>query len=225
MEKAEALRRLSAALLLILSLPAGLFAAARVPAFPGGDSTRPPDLVELVRLDSTIRLDIRYATPNNFTGHAVYPVARAFLQRPAAEALLRAQAKLRGMGYGLVVFDGYRPLSVTRLFWNLTPKAKRKFVANPAKGSKHNRGCAVDCSLVRCTTGEEVPMPSPYDDFTEKASAAYPGGTPEERRTRDLLRRVMEGEGFAVNPDEWWHFDYRDWPRYPVLDIPFDTIH
>jgi len=129
------------------------------------------------------------------------------------------------MGYGLVVFDGYRPLSVTRIFWNLTPRAKRKFVANPAKGSKHNRGCAVDCSLVRLATGEEIPMPSPYDDFTEKAAAAYPGGTVEERRTRDLLRKVMEEEGFAVNPDEWWHFDYRDWPRYPVLDIPFDQIH
>lgn len=225
MAKAEALRPLPAPFVLVAFLTAALSVSQVALALPPGDSTRPADLVEPVKLDTTIRLDIRYATNSNFTGRTVYPAARAFLQRPAAEALLRAQTRLHGMGYGLVIFDAYRPLSITRLFWNLTPKAKRKFVANPAKGSKHNRGCAVDCSLVRLSTGEEVEMTSPYDDFTEKAAAAYRGGTVEQHRVRDILRKVMEEEGFAVNPDEWWHFDYRDWRYYPILDIPFNKLH
>jgi len=222
MEEAEALR----ALLLrpALSLAATLLLTAASPAAPP-DSTRRPDLVEIVRLDTTIRLDIRYATPDNFTGQAVYPASRAFLQRPAAVALLRAQAFLRARGYGLVVFDAYRPWSVTKKFWDITPPAKRKYVANPRNGSRHNRGCAVDCSLVLLSTGGEVEMTSPYDDFTERAGAYYAGGTPEERRARDLLRTAMTREGFAVNADEWWHFDFRDWRLYPILDIPFTKIH
>ena len=185
---------------------------------------RSPDLVELVLLDSTLRLDIRYATSNNFMGRPMYDQARAFLQRPAAEALLRAHRVLRGEGYGLLIFDGYRPWSVTKKFWDETPPAKRMFVANPAKGSKHNRGCAVDCSLFDLKTGKEVAMPSAYDEFTERASPSYEGGTPAQRATRDLLRAVMEREGFAVDRGEWWHFDYADWPVYEILDIPFREV-
>jgi len=117
---------------------------------------RPADLVEIVSLDPTIKLDIRYATPNNFVGRPVYTEARAFLQRPAAEALVRAHRSVRDKGYGLLVFDGYRPWSVTKLFWDVTPRLKRDFVANPKKGSKHNRGCAVDLSLYDLRTGREV---------------------------------------------------------------------
>jgi len=215
--KTLSIRRLT----LFIALAAVLSAAA-LAAPP--DSTRPSDLCEIVRLDSTIRLDIRYATRNNFTGEVVYPVARAFLQRPAAEALIRVQAKLLARGYGLVVFDAYRPWSITKKFWDITPPEKRQFVANPRYGSRHNRGCAVDCSLVKRSSGEEVVMTSPYDDFTERAAAFYTGGTPEQRAARDLLRKVMTEEGFAVNPDEWWHFDFREWRFYPVLDIPFSRI-
>ena len=111
----------------------------------GKGTWRPPDLVELVRLDSTIRLDIRYATTNNFMKRCMYSQAAAFLQRPAAEALVRANEKLSEKGYGILVFDGYRPWSVTLDFWKKTPRSKRKFVANPRTGSRHNRGCAVDC--------------------------------------------------------------------------------
>jgi D-alanyl-D-alanine dipeptidase len=182
------------------------------------------ELVEIVQLDSTIRLDIRYATPDNFMGRVMYPEARAFLQRPAANALVRAHAKVRAYGYGLLVFDGYRPWSVTKEFWDATPAERRKFVANPKQGSKHNRGCAVDLSLYNLVSGAEVEMPTPYDDFTERASSTYAGGTAEQRRRRDLLRHVMESEGFRVEPSEWWHFDYKEWRNYPLLDIPFSAI-
>ena len=185
---------------------------------------RKADLVELVSLDPTLKLDIRYAGSDNFVGRPVYAQARAFLQRPAAEALLRAHQSLREKGYGLLIFDGYRPWSVTKTFWDITPKAQREFVANPKQGSKHNRGSAVDLSLYDLATGQEVVMPSRYDDFTPKAYPAYTGGTAEERAARDLLRRAMEREGFAVEPNEWWHFNYRDWKLYPILDVPFDAI-
>lgn len=185
---------------------------------------RASDLVELVKLDSTVRLDIRYATADNFMGRAMYTQARAFLQRPAAEALRRAHRKLAPQGYGLLVFDAYRPWSVTKAFWDATPPEKRAYVANPNKGSRHNRGCAVDLSLYDLKTGSAVPMPSAYDDFTERAAADYPGGTPEQRRARKLLRNAMEAEGFRVNAEEWWHFDYKNWREYPILDLQFGEI-
>jgi D-alanyl-D-alanine dipeptidase len=185
---------------------------------------RRPELVELVLLDPTIRLDIRYATSGNLVGRPVYRQARAFLQRPAAEALLRAHRSLKEEGYGVLVFDGYRPWSVTKLFWDLTPRAQHAFVADPAKGSKHNRGCAVDLSLYELASGREVEMPSAYDETTERASPSYAGGTTAERAHRDLLRRAMERDGFSVEPNEWWHFNYKDWREYPLLDIPFETM-
>jgi zinc D-Ala-D-Ala dipeptidase len=185
---------------------------------------RQPDLVELIKLDATLKLDIRYATANNFTGKAVYTEARAFLQRPAAAALLRAHHKLKPQGYGLLIFDGYRPWAITKHFWDITPSEKRNFVANPAKGSKHNRGCAVDLSLYDLKTGQEIEMPSAYDEFSERAYPTYKGGTAEQRKLRDLLRQAMEAEGFAVNEYEWWHFDYKDWPRYPILNLSFAEL-
>jgi D-alanyl-D-alanine dipeptidase len=183
-----------------------------------------PDLVELDKLDATLKLDIRYATSDNFVGRPVYPEARAFLQRPAAQALLRAHARLRRHGYGIVVFDGYRPWSVTKLFWEVTPPDKHQFVADPREGSRHNRGCAADVSLYWFATGRSVAMPSEYDEMTERAYPDYRGGTDAERGARDLLRRVMESEGFAVYRTEWWHFDYKDWKQYAILDVPFSAV-
>lgn len=185
---------------------------------------RNPDLVELVKLDPTIKLDIRYATSNNFLGTPVYTQARAFLQRPAAEALVRANRALKARGYGLIVHDGYRPWYVTKIFWDATPDDKKIFVANPATGSMHNRGCAVDLSLYDLKTGREVIMPSGYDEMTKRAYADYPGGTAGERARRALLRQVMEAQGFTVYPQEWWHFDYKDWKLYPILNIKFEEI-
>ena len=182
------------------------------------------DLVELIKLDPTIKLDIRYATENNFVGKPVYPEARAFLQRPAAEALVRVNKKLKTSGYGLLVFDGYRPWSITKLFWNITPKEKKKFVANPKDGSRHNRGCAVDLSLYSLATGQEIPMPGEYDEMTPRSYPTYTGGTAKQRETRNLLRTAMESEVYTVFPHEWWHFDFEGWQQYRISNIPFSDI-
>jgi kynurenine formamidase/D-alanyl-D-alanine dipeptidase len=197
-------------------------AATGPPVEPG--PMRTPDLVEVVTLDPTIRLDIRYATTNNFTGRAVYKEPRAFLQRPAAEALVRVNRALRDKGYGLTIFDGYRPWAVTRLFWDITPDDQKIFVADPALGSKHNRGCAVDLTLHALADPRQVAMPSAYDESSPRAYATYDGGATGERERRDLLRAAMEREGFFVYPYEWWHFDYKDWREYPVLDLAFDAL-
>ena len=183
-----------------------------------------PDLVEPSRLDATIRLDIRYATTNNFLGTVIYSSARAFLQRPAALALVRAARVLRPLGYGLLIHDAYRPWHVTKVFWDATPAESHWLVANPAQGSKHNRGAAVDITLYELATGWPVEMPSTYDEATPRALSDYPGGTSRQRWHRALLRRVLETEGFIANPSEWWHFDFRDWQRYQILNIPFEDI-
>lgn len=188
---------------------------------PKEENKREAKLVELITLDPSIKLDIRYATDNNFVGKKVYPEARAFLQKPAAKALVKVHQKLKKQGLGLVIFDGYRPWSITKLFWEVTSEDKRKFVANPAKGSKHNRGCAVDLSVFDLKTGQLIDMPSGYDEFTERASPDYAGGTEKERANRDMLRRLMEDAGFTVNPNEWWHFDFKNWEKYAIYDISF----
>ena len=185
---------------------------------------RKPELVELVKLDATIKLDVRYASDNNFLSTPLYTQARAFLQRPAAEALMRAHHKLKKQGYGLIIHDGYRPWYVTKMFWDATPADKHEFVADPREGSRHNRGCAVDLSLYDLKTGREVEMPSGYDEMSERSYADYPGGTAEQRRLRQLLRAAMEHEGFKVYAQEWWHFDYKDWQKYPILNVPFERL-
>jgi zinc D-Ala-D-Ala dipeptidase len=222
----HSLRRsaLAAALPAALAFSAVLAAcaASRPPVERG--PFRPADLVELTSLDPTIHLDIRYATAENIVHRPVYGQARAFLQRPAAEALVGAHRALREKGYGLLVFDGYRPWRVTKLFWDSVRPDQRAFVANPRKGSKHNRGCAVDLSLYDLATGAEVPMPSAYDETSGRASPDYSGGTADQRGHRDLLRAAMEKEGFTVEPNEWWHFNYKDWRAYPILDLPFEVM-
>ncbi len=191
---------------------------------PKEENKREANLVELNELDKTIKLDIRYARADNFVGRAVYTEARAFMQRPAAEAVVRVHKKLKQKGFGLVIFDGYRPWSVTKIFWDVTPEDKRKFVANPKTGSRHNRGCAVDLSLFDLKTGKLVEMPTDFDDFTDQASPTYDGATEIKKKNRDLLRKMMKAEGFTVNRNEWWHFDYKDWENYAIYDIPFSAI-
>jgi zinc D-Ala-D-Ala dipeptidase len=193
------------------------------PPFEAGDF-RPSDLVEVQKLDSTVHLDIRYATANNFLGRPVYKESRAFLQRPAAEALVRVNRGLAKQGFGLLIHDGYRPWSVTKVFWDATPPDKKQFVADPAKGSRHNRGCAVDLTLYDLKTGLAVEMPSGYDEMTERAYPNYQGGTGQQRRLRDLLRAAMEAQGFTVFEVEWWHFDYKDWQRYRVENVSFEEL-
>lgn len=185
---------------------------------------RTGDLVDLTTVDPRIRLDVRYATTDNFMGARMYSSARAFLQRPAAEALGRVQRALAPRGYGLLIHDGYRPWYVTKLFWDATPDAQRIFVANPARGSKHNRGSSVDLSLYDLASGRPIEFVSGYDEFTARAYRDYPGGTSLERWHRDLLRRAMEAEGYRSETTEWWHFDWRDWARYPVLNLTFEQL-
>ncbi len=183
-----------------------------------------PDLVELASLDPTIRYDIRYATTDNFMRSAFYREPHAFMQRPAAEAVARANRALADYGFGLLIHDAYRPWYVTKMFWEATPPAQRDFVADPARGSRHNRGAAVDLTLYDLATAEPVRMVGGYDEFSERSYPDYMGGTSEQRWRRGILRRVMEAEGFEVYEYEWWHFDYRDWARYPILDVPFDEL-
>ena len=184
----------------------------------------PTDLVEVETLDASVKLDIRYASTNNFLGRPFYSQARAFLQRPAAEALVRAHKRLEKDGYGILVHDGYRPWSVTKAFWDATPANKKDFVADPAKGSRHNRGCAADITLYDRRTGRVVEMTSGYDEMTERAYPDYQGGTAEQRRLRDLLRAAMEAEGYMVFEYEWWHFDYKDWRRYRIGTLNFEAL-
>src|SRR5262245_56019911 len=186
-----------------------LVAQAGPPKDP--NATRAADLVELVKLDPTIKLDIRYATTNNFTGKQVYKEARAFLQRPAALALVAAHRELAREGYGLLIHDGYRPWAITKVFWDVTPPNLHEFVADPKTGSKHNRGCAVDLTMYELKTGKAVEMPSGYDEMTPRAYPDYNGGSADARARRDLLRKVMERHDFTVEPNEWWHFNYKDW--------------
>ena len=191
--------------------------AAEPPEQPEG--LNEPDLVDLTQFDSTIRLDIRYASTNNVMGAQFYPEPRVLMQRLAAEALVRAHRELGNRGYGLLIHDAYRPWYVTKMFWDATPDSMKDFVANPAKGSIHNRGAAVDLTLYDRSTGEAVEMPSGYDEFSERAYPDYVGGTSRQRWLRDLLRDAMEEQSFSVNAKEWWHFDHSDALRYPVLNL------
>jgi len=198
-------------------------ALAASPPLEEGDF-RASDLVELTSLDSTIALDIRYATTNNFMGEVFYSQPRAFLQRPAAEALVRAQHWLKERGYGLLIHDGYRPWYVTKMFWDATPEPLRVFVADPATGSRHNRGCAVDLTLYDLATGDPITMTGGYDEMSPRSYPDYPGGTSRQRWHRELLREAMEMQGFAVYEAEWWHFDYRDWHSYRVGNERFEEL-
>ncbi len=185
---------------------------------------RKTDLVELTRLDPAIKLDIRYASTNNFLGSIFYSEPRAFLQRPAAEAVARAHRKLKEQGYGLLIHDAYRPWYVTKVFWDATPQDKKIFVADPSKGSRHNRGAAVDLTLYDLKTGTPVEMVGTYDETTDRSYPDYSGGTSLQRWHRELLRDAMESEGFTVYEAEWWHFDYNDWRKYTIGNVRFDKI-
>jgi D-alanyl-D-alanine dipeptidase len=184
---------------------------------------RPSELVSLASIPA-VKFDIRYATSDNFMGFALYERPRAYLQRPAAEALIRVARHLGERGLGLMIYDAYRPWFVTKMFWDATPESAHRFVADPAQGSRHNRGCAVDLTLYRFASGAPVPMPGRYDEMSARSYADFIGGTSQQRGFRDLLRRAMEAEGFTVYPEEWWHFDYKDWDQYSIGNVSFDQL-
>lgn len=203
----------------------GLRAAALAATPPNEPNPkRPFDLVDLATVDPTIKFDIRYATSNNFIGFPLYERPGAYLQRPAAEALGRVERSLTSKGYGLLIHDGYRPWFVTKMFWDATPESAHMFVADPSQGSRHNRGCAIDLTLYDLKTGKAVAMTGGYDEMSPRSYANYVGGTSRERWLRELLRSEMEAQGFAVYPEEWWHFDYKDWSDYGIGTATFSQL-
>jgi len=191
-----------------------------LPQDPAADAAA--DLVDLARFDPRLRFDIRYATPDNFMGRVLYPVPRAVAQRPVAEALSRVQTRAEAAGYGLLIFDAYRPWRITKLMWEETPPEKREFVADPRAGSRHNRGASVDLSLHQ--GGVEVEMPSPYDDFTPAAYRSNTAAPAEALRLSRLLEGWMVAEGFVPLANEWWHYDWAEWRRYPIMDVPLEDV-
>jgi D-alanyl-D-alanine dipeptidase len=193
-----------------VALAAALAAAAspRAPAALVDAAGRIPDAV----------LDVRYATPANLTGRPLYPVARCLLLAPVAARLARAAERLRASGFRLVLYDCYRPLSVQRALWAAVPKVG--YVADPATGSHHNRGAAVDLSLADLG-GRPLAMPTDFDAFGPSARAGATAGlSMVVMRNRRRLREAMEAEGFAINPAEWWHFDAPEAAGAPLLDVP-----
>jgi len=196
------------AIVLMLQLP-GFFYAEENP------------LIDIQQVSPRILIDVRYATADNFMKEALYPEARCLLRREVAAKLSRVQERLEAQGLGLKLFDGYRPLSVQKKMWARFPIDG--FIANPAKGSNHNRGAAVDLTLVD-SSGQELPMPSAYDEFSERSHRDYAGGTPEETRNRKILRDAMEEEGFTGLTTEWWHFDAQEAKSFPLLDLPFSSV-
>jgi len=191
---------------------------------PEPPATHADDLVDLAGIDASIKFDIRYATSDNFMGFALYDRPGAYLQRAAANAVGRVARSLAPLGYGLLIHDAYRPWFVTKMFWDATPESAHVFVADPAAGSRHNRGCAVDLTLYELKSGTAVQMTGRYDEMSRRSFADYVGGTGRERWQRDLLRLAMEQQGFMVYPQEWWHFDYEDWHDYAIGNLSFDEL-
>ena len=198
-------------------------ALAATPPQQDGDF-REPDLVDITTVIDNAKLDVRYATNNNFLNTPTYSEAKTFLQRPALESLIKANKRLNDMGFGILVHDTYRPWYVTKIFWDATEGDERNFVANPERGSKHNMGSAIDLTLYDLKTGEVIKMVGTYDEMSDRSYPDYMGGTALERWHRDLLRHVMEDEDFKVVSNEWWHFDHKDWRKYPILNKTFDEL-
>jgi zinc D-Ala-D-Ala dipeptidase len=176
------------------------------------------DLVNIQQIAPSIRLDIRYATTNNFMKRKLYPVARCLLHEKVARQLQQVQIELAKDNLGLKVFDCYRPLSIQKQMWKILPD--NRYVANPAQGSRHNRASAIDLTLVDLTTGKEQEMPSKFDDFSTRSHINYDGASPTAKSNRQVLRVAMEKHGFKGISTEWWHYDSLDWKKYSVLDIP-----
>jgi D-alanyl-D-alanine dipeptidase len=180
-------------------------------------------LVNLKKALPGVVLDIRYATTNNFTRQIIYPSAEAYLRKPAAEALQQIRKELNATGIGLKIYDAYRPYAVSLQFFQVYPDTN--FVASPRKGSRHNRGCAVDLTLIDLKTGKELEMPTGFDDFTEKAAHLYQNLSQLALKNRQILREVMIRHGFVPLESEWWHYDYRGWQDYDLMDLSFAELN
>ncbi len=181
------------------------------------------ELVDLEKFIPGIVLDIRYATTNNFTGTKIYNMAKAYARKPVAYALKKAQQEFNKLGYGIKVYDGYRPYSATVKFYE-TMNGDTIYVASPYKGSKHNRGCAVDITLVDLKTNQELKMPTEWDTAAKESWADAPVSDLGVAKNRHALISIMEKNGFKVYTAEWWHFDFIGWQKYEVMDINFEEL-
>lgn len=180
------------------------------------------ELIDLERFVPGLVLDIRYATANNFTGEKIYNSAKAYARKPVAEALKRVQSDLKPQGLGIKIFDAYRPYKATVKFYEIYRDTT--YVASPYRGSRHNRGCALDLTIINLKSGEELKMPTGYDSFKKEAWPTTPVSDPLIRKNRALLINAMEKHGFRVNSSEWWHYDFIGWKKYEVLDIDFEEL-
>lgn len=180
------------------------------------------ELIDLEKFIPDIKLDIRYATTNNFTNERIYTLSKAYARRPVAESLKRIQADLKPLGLGLKIFDAYRPYKATVKFYEVYRDTT--YVASPYRGSRHNRGCAIDLTLIDLKTGEELKMPTGFDSFSKAAWPSTPVSDPVVRKNRTTLINAMQKHGFRVNSSEWWHFDFIGWKKYEVLDIDFEEL-
>lgn len=217
-------RRSAVLALLGLCACAGRAGADGTHKIAGEASARSGDLVDITTIAPGVVVDMRYASNRNFTHKRIYPVARCLLRRAVARRLARVEARLQKRGLGLKLWDCYRPISVQQRFWKLVPDPR--YVARPVvrngklvSGSKHNRGAAVDLTLVDAH-GRELEMPTDHDNFSGKAHADYAGGTARSRSNRAVLRHAMEAEGFTALATEWWHFDGPGWRHYALSNQP-----
>ena len=179
-------------------------------------------LIDLQKTIPGISIDIRYSTVNNFTHRKIYSLARAYARRPVSDALLKVQEELKNQGVGIKIYDAYRPYSATLLFYEI--QKDTLYVAAPWKGSRHNRGCSVDVTLIDLKTGKELKMPTGFDDFSEKAWPANMNLPWKIIQNRQMLINVMSRNGFTVYPQEWWHYDFHGWEKFDLLDIPFEEL-
>ncbi|MBA4054878.1 MAG: D-alanyl-D-alanine dipeptidase [Marivirga sp.] len=180
------------------------------------------ELIDLEKFVPGLVLDIRYATTNNFTGEKIYNLAKAYARKPVAESLKKIQADLKQKGLGIKIFDAYRPYKATVKFYEVYRDTT--YVASPYRGSRHNRGCALDLTVIDLKTGEELKMPTGYDSFKKEAWPTTPVNDPLIRKNRALLIEAMQKHGFKVNSSEWWHFDFIGWQKFEVLDIDFEEL-
>lgn len=180
------------------------------------------ELVDLEKIIPDMVMDIRYATTNNFMKEKIYTLSKAYARKPVAEALKKAQKEFKNMGLGIIMYDAYRPYKATVKFYELYHDTT--YVASPYRGSRHNRGCALDMSIVDLNTKKEVKMPTEFDSFKKAAWPSTPIADPEARKNRELIIKVMKNNGFKVNSSEWWHFDFIGWQKYEVMDIDFEEL-
>ena len=180
------------------------------------------ELIDLEKFIPGIVLDIQYATANNFTKEKIYTLSKAYARKPVAEGLKNAQAEFAKQGVGIKIFDAYRPYSATVKFYEVYKDTT--YVASPYRGSRHNRGCAIDMTLVDLKTGKELVMPTEFDSFKREAWPSTPVSDPIVKKNRELIISIMSKHGFKVNSSEWWHFDFRGWEKFEVLDIDFEDL-